>query len=188
MLSKSEVNEVVNKVREALKSIPNVQFDLSSIKYGPNFVQAKLVCTVGSEEEKQELDKKNFLADAKILGFTNLNLYSEFKFNGDIYQITGINLRRWKFPVSAKNTQTGKSFRFSAATVQSGLNLMKPKRPVEDILKDLRKVYLDMSPENLTCDGELTKEQSDRRYRLLKGEEARLIGELGRFPTEDELK
>lgn len=188
MLSKSEVNEIVDKVNEALKKIPNVQFDLSSVKYGVNQIQAKLVCTVGSEEEKLKLDQANFIADAITLGFTNLNLNSEFKFNNDIYQITGINLRRYKFPISAKNKKTGKLFRFGVATVQAGLNLMKPKRPVENILKDLKKVYLDLSPENLTCDGELTKEQIDRRFSLLKSEEVRLINELGRIPTEDELK
>lgn len=62
-----------------------------------------------------------------------------------------------------------------------------PKRPDAEILADLRSVDCALSPENLTCDGELSRSAVRRRYSELKRRERALLAELGRKPTSSEL-
>lgn len=61
------------------------------------------------------------------------------------------------------------------------------KRPDAMIIADLRRVDNALSPENLTCDGELSKSQVATRLRGLKAEQKKLTKELGRCPTDTEL-
>jgi len=61
------------------------------------------------------------------------------------------------------------------------------KRTDAEILRDLQDVDNQLSPENLTCDGELSASQVRKRHAALKRKEAELIKELGRKPTMQEL-
>lgn len=63
----------------------------------------------------------------------------------------------------------------------------KPKRPEVEILRDLCNVECGLSPENLSCDGELSRYQTQRRYNKLMAEKRALIKELGRTPTDSEI-
>jgi len=44
-----------------------------------------------------------------------------------------------------------------------------------------------LSPENLTCDGELSRSQVDVRYRRLRAEWRKLESQVGRKVSEDEI-
>jgi hypothetical protein len=61
------------------------------------------------------------------------------------------------------------------------------KRTEEQILRDLQGVECDLSPENLTCDGELSAAQVRTRYTALTKKRALLVKELGREPAASEL-
>jgi hypothetical protein len=61
------------------------------------------------------------------------------------------------------------------------------KRSEEAILRDLCNVECSLSPENLSCDGELSRYQTQRRYNKLMAEKRALIKELGRTPTDSEV-
>ena len=58
------------------------------------------------------------------------------------------------------------------------------RRPVAQILADFKDLECRLSPENLTCDGELSNSQVAQKYRELKRKRALLVEELGRQPTE----
>lgn len=62
-----------------------------------------------------------------------------------------------------------------------------PRRPEAAILAELRGVEADLSPENLSCDGELSSWMVQQRGRALRGLRRRLVVELGREPTTAEL-
>jgi len=55
----------------------------------------------------------------------------------------------------------------------------------------LQKQFLDLacrlSPENVSCDGELSRTEVDRRYKQLNAEWAKLEKEAGRKVDEDEV-
>jgi hypothetical protein len=63
----------------------------------------------------------------------------------------------------------------------------KPKRPVDEIIRDLRTLDGQLSPENLTCDGELRGSALRRKAARLRAQQRALVNELGRQPTSQEL-
>lgn len=63
----------------------------------------------------------------------------------------------------------------------------KPKRPEAEVLADLRAVDCALSPENLTCDGELRGSALRRKAARLRARQRELVRELGRRPTDQEL-
>jgi hypothetical protein len=62
----------------------------------------------------------------------------------------------------------------------------KPKRSEAEIMKDILDVYCGLSPENLSCDGELPISQVRRRYAALNRQLRSLEAELGRRVSESE--
>jgi len=57
----------------------------------------------------------------------------------------------------------------------------------QDILSSLRRIECQLSPENLTCDGELPRTEVKRRAKRLGAEKTRLEKLLGRVPSMKEL-
>lgn len=62
----------------------------------------------------------------------------------------------------------------------------KMKRPDQEILMDIASVYAQFSPENLMCDGELSRTQVARRAAGLNAKRKALFQEIGRRVSEDE--
>jgi hypothetical protein len=68
----------------------------------------------------------------------------------------------------------------------------RPARPVRrrsdaEILRDLLSVECQLSPENLTCDGELPQYRVRQRAAKLNRQRRTLVAELGREPTDTEI-
>jgi len=61
-----------------------------------------------------------------------------------------------------------------------------PRRTERDILEDIRRVYTSLSPENLTCDGELSPTAVKTKKKRLQEELRKLFAELGREVGEEE--
>lgn len=60
-------------------------------------------------------------------------------------------------------------------------------RTQEEIIKDLRDVECRLSPENLHCDGEISRAQANQKRIKLEKQQRELVKELGRKPTDAEL-
>lgn len=60
------------------------------------------------------------------------------------------------------------------------------KQQEQTILDKIADVYTQLSPENLTCDGELAPKAVRRRYAALKRELTACFKALGREVSEDE--
>jgi hypothetical protein len=60
------------------------------------------------------------------------------------------------------------------------------KRTEKEIIDDIRNVYCALSPENLTCDGELSNKQVRVKRARLDRELRDLFKELGRPVSEEE--
>lgn len=61
------------------------------------------------------------------------------------------------------------------------------KRKDADIIEDLRGIECQLSPENLSCDGECSMTEYRRREISLLVKRKRLVAELGRQPTHSEI-
>lgn len=62
----------------------------------------------------------------------------------------------------------------------------KAKRPDAAIMQDILGVYCSLSPENLSCDGELSRTETARRGAALRAKLRTLFAEIGRTVTESE--
>jgi hypothetical protein len=60
----------------------------------------------------------------------------------------------------------------------------KPRRSEQEILRDIINVYGSLSPENLTCDGEISYAEATRKARALNARLRDLQHELGRPVSE----
>jgi len=54
------------------------------------------------------------------------------------------------------------------------------------LMEEISRVYSELSPENLSCDGEVSRAVARRRYRQLRGRLERLFLAVGRRVSEDE--
>lgn len=57
----------------------------------------------------------------------------------------------------------------------------------KSLLEQFYSIENQLSPENLTCDGELPKAEVNRRFKSLSAQRAKLIEQLGYEPSFEEL-
>tara|TARA_Y100000034_G_scaffold33950_1_gene41612 strand:+ start:3127 stop:3546 length:420 start_codon:yes stop_codon:yes gene_type:complete len=60
--------------------------------------------------------------DAELLG-ANFNVGHVFMSNGEEFRVTGFNMRRRKYPVSADNTRTGKGYKFTIESLNRNIEI-----------------------------------------------------------------
>jgi hypothetical protein len=60
------------------------------------------------------------------------------------------------------------------------------KRSHKDIMKDISNVYCALSPENLSCDGELPMYEIRSKIKVLKARLNTLFNEIGRHVSDEE--
>lgn len=144
-----------------------------------------------------------FKTQAHLLQMKPDWLDQTFTWHRDKYRIVGLAVRSYKFPVICKKVSNGKGVKFPAETIIAAMAQVEsrqpgqhdavyratdsPKRPDAEILKDLQGVENNLSPENLTCDGELSRTQVAQKSAALNARRRTLVAELGREPTDEEL-
>jgi hypothetical protein len=62
----------------------------------------------------------------------------------------------------------------------------KPKRSEAEIMQNIRRLYNNLSPENLCCDGEISRSMAARRGAAFRRELKACFAELGRQVSESE--
>jgi hypothetical protein len=106
----------------------------------------------------------------------------------EIVTYDGYNRRRPKYPVSftAVDGTPRKGTLGIVIGPVNGNGTTPVKRAEKDILRDIAGVYCSLSPENLTCDGELSRSAVSRKRVTLHRELNALFAELGRRVDETE--
>jgi len=66
--------------------------------------------------------EKVAVQDARLLG-ANFGLGYEFVSNGESFKVVSFNLRRRKYPVSADNLRTGKTFKFTVDSINRKIKI-----------------------------------------------------------------
>lgn len=117
--TKAEARELNKAAHEALKAVAE-QFGLTikpgSARYSPDSCTVKYEFGCLTEAGAPA----GFSDRAKMLRLPEDCWSKEFTLNGTTYTITDLNLRRRKYPVSAK-TSRGASYKFTADTVRNAL-------------------------------------------------------------------
>lgn len=71
-------------------------------------------------------------------------------------------------------------------TPVEGFKPVAPKRPDAEIMSEINACYNRLSPENLHCDGEISRSQAARKAVALNARLRELFREIGRKVSEDE--
>jgi len=125
-------------------------------------------------------------ATATALGLPRCVVGETLRIQGTLYTMVGYKTSRPKYPIAGTGPRGGR-YKFSVDQVLTALGspiVSKAKRPDDDILWDMLAVYNGLIPENLYCDGELTKAQTRRKERDLRAQLRSLSKELGREVSE----
>lgn len=136
--------------------------------------------------EIESPEAKEFKSYATQYGFEPEDLGSEFTHRGETFRITGLKTRRPKFPISAERVRDGRGFKFPVDVVK------RTGRPVlvEGLTEKIKSGFADLacqlSPENLTCDGELSAAQVSRRRATIKRQWAELERRAGQKVSESD--
>jgi hypothetical protein len=157
-----------------------------------NNFSANFKVEVAEKSENGEV-LDSFKLHCNSFGLKETDLGKSFVTHGRTFTICGIAPRSWKRPIIAKSN--GQVYKFSAETVKLLLGQPvqappvqpKRKRSREEILNELRDVEGQLSPENLTCDGEAPKTWIIKEGARLRALRRQLVAELGGEPTFEEL-
>jgi hypothetical protein len=188
---KKNVKDIRQAVREALGEVGKkygIVFNAeNTIRFDNNEMTLKLEAkTVAGADPLVQFKK-----EAKRLGIDPVYYGATFPFRGENFQIVELSSRSHKYPIIAQNSK-GQKYKFGADMLDKVNGMVggmqnKPKKRTEfDIMKDILDVYGSLEPEALTCDGELSRTEVDRRYAELTRKLRRLEVELGRKVSEDE--
>jgi hypothetical protein len=80
------------------------------------------VSVPGREAEERKREKEIFAALAEECGLKATDFEREFTFEGDRYRITGIDPRRFKYPISAERLSDGRPVKLPLDEVVKLLN------------------------------------------------------------------
>jgi hypothetical protein len=113
------------ELEAALKIVADkhgISIKTGKMTYSDTNVKVSLeVATVSEGGEVNTREKKDFLQFAEIYGLKPTDLGRNFKSQGELYQITGLNTKKQKFAIQAKRLRDGHSYGFVAEDVKRAL-------------------------------------------------------------------
>jgi hypothetical protein len=126
-----------------------------------------------------------FKSLAHVYGLKPEDLGSEFKVRNTVYKITGLKNSRPKYPISAIRVSDGKAFKFPSETVKS-FPVAPPAGLNDHVRGGFIRLVGELSPENLSCDGECSDAEVTQRRSNIMRQWRELERRAGQKVTEDE--
>jgi hypothetical protein len=131
-------------------------------------------------------EAQEFKSLGHVFGFQPEDLGSKFTVRGTVYKITGLKSSRPKYPISAIRVSDGKGFKFPEGVVKSA-GQPKNVEGLSEVIKDgFVRLVGELSPENLSCDGECSDAEVRKRHSNIMRQWKELERRAGQKVTEDE--
>ena len=167
----------------------NVQISFGNGSFTSENATLKLeIATIGTDGEAKTKEAIDFERYASRYGLSPEDLGTIFVYNGTEYKLIGAKPRSTKYPLLAKNVKSGKVYKVPATAIPSSMGKEVPGFGLtEDAKKNFVRLACNLSPENLSCDGELPMAQVRKRRASLNREWKSLEQTVGRFVSEDEV-
>lgn len=181
-----------------------ISLKTGAIRFTPSSATIKLEAVVltagGASADRREADWDFY---CRNFGLRPEDKGKTFTYQGRTFTLKGIDVKRKKYPILVDMVGRGlillplASVRQAMSTPISAaaLSSLAPERKKQKILSEIesgaimRKIvdcYGRLSPENLTCDGELSARQTRHRRRDINKELEGLFAQLGRKVSETE--
>jgi hypothetical protein len=110
-------SEDVEKALEVIAAKYNVNIDAGKIKYSDTYFDMNLKVTK-KEVNGQSFEQAEFYKLCKWYGLKPEDYKKQFKSNGKIFEIYGINPKAKTMPVLARCLTDGQNYKFGADTVK----------------------------------------------------------------------
>lgn len=123
VMTKTNVTLVKARVLEALGPLAKelgVKFSFEPGRFGDDSFRSTLRCEVDSPEAKA-MNARVAQGEASLLGLPASVVGQIIMVDATPLQVTGFNLRRPKFPVSAKHARSGRPYKLTVAQVRNAL-------------------------------------------------------------------
>ena len=105
-----------NKAVEAFAKKNGVVMSIEGIRFSDSEFTGKLkviIAPTGNMSAEEAMGRKSLDLEGVFFGLKENDYGRTFKnWDGDTYKLTGVKSSRPKYPVSATNVRTGKSFKF----------------------------------------------------------------------------
>lgn len=147
-------------------------FEVGSMTYSPNTIKFRVVGTPRGAlpSAERELDaQRSVMPGLPASG-------EEFEWRGKMYRAKSMTSRG---SLIASRVKDGKEFRFSPRHVSSIFAKGSSKMNQEQIRQGFMRLASELSPENLTCDGELSSSEVRLKQERIKTEWAALERRYG---------
>lgn len=119
-LAKSRIQEAVKSVEQEL----NIKIKIGSGRFTAENATIKMeIATVTDTGEVRSKEVVVFEQQAVRFGLKPDDIGKTFTSQGKKFKVTGLNPRRYKFPVNVDRVLDGKKFKFRAETVKSALDM-----------------------------------------------------------------
>lgn len=176
---RNEINEVLGKYGKQ----KGLNLNIGSIRFGQDMTMRLTVTKTAPGQvggEVRDRYQQEFDRDHHIHGFEKTDLGKKFDWNGNSFTLHGI-LMRSQYPIIAKRVRDGKLFKLPLQAwdktpapnyaPSTDLNVLKEriKMMQPDLKAKLDDLSTRLSPEWLTCDGELSNSQvRSRRSQIMR--------------------
>jgi hypothetical protein len=138
-----------------------------------------------------------FKLQAARFGLSPDDLYGTFTFQGEQFRITGLKTRRPKFPISAEKVSTGRAHKFTESSLRNATITQKgvgrraaiaaqKGELTADVKREFASLASQLSPENLSWDGERSATEQNKAAARLNKRWNELEKQIGRQVTESE--
>jgi hypothetical protein len=152
---------------------------------------------IASDGEVLTPEAQAFKTNAARYGLSPDDLYGTFSFGDKQFKITGLKTRRPKFPISAENVSTGRMHKFTedslrnVTVTQVGVGRRAAHAAQKgELSADAKREFLSLasqlSPENLSWDGERSAAETRKAASRLNKRWNELEKQVGRQVSESE--
>lgn len=189
MITRSLLRTIRTDAEAALLDVAakhGVQLTVGSGSFARDGSNASLKLEIaGIADDGQVMTKEatDFKRLASSFGLTPEDLGMTFTFNGKEFRLLGCNPRNYKNPIIAENVKNGKTYKMPKDAVKpiakTGLT--------EEAKQEFQSLACRLSPENLHCDGEVSRAEAKRRHAQIMREWRDLESQVGRKVSEDEV-
>jgi hypothetical protein len=189
MITRPLLRAITADINAALASIAKthgVQIKVGNGSFTTDNATIKIeVASIGDNGLAKTKEATDFERYATSFGLKPEDLGTVFESRGVKYTLIGAKSRSTKYPLLAKCIDTGKVYKmpvsaFPATTFTPVVGL------TDSIKKEFDNLACRLSPENLHCDGEISRTEAGRRKAQIMREWRALEARAGRKVSEDE--
>jgi hypothetical protein len=178
------------KALEDVAELYGISIDYKSASFARDGANATLKFEIVAPDpttgEALSREAQDFKLLAHRHGFEPEDLGSEFTVSGTVYKITGLKPRRHKYPICADRVSDGRSFKFPAETIKRSGQPRFSEGLTPEIKEGFARLVGELSPENLSCDGECSDAEVRKRRSNIMRQWAELERRSGRTVTDDQ--